>query len=421
MARHVLMIAFHYPPVRGSSGIQRTLKFSSYLREHGWEPVVLSIAPRAFDQVGEDQMGEIPAGMRVERPFGLNTARHLAVGGRYANWMAQPDRWVSWWPAAVWRGWRVIRQKRPEVIMSTYPIATAHLIGLTLQRLSGLPWVADCRDSMTEPGYPSDPLTFRTNRRLEQAVVRRCARSVFTTTGTLDMYATRYPEVPASRWSVIENGYDEENFRDAGASGERSPLGPPGQLTLLHSGILYPQERDPRPFFAALRALKAAGEVTPASLRVLLRATGSDDIYRTMLAEYQVQDLVELAPPVGYRQALQEMLRADGLLLFQAAMCNHQIPAKLYEYLRSGRPVFTLTDPVGNTAEAMRSAGQQAIVDIADEASIREGLRRFVQQMRSGEISGAPPSVAAAHSRHARTQELATLLDTVSRESRGQR
>jgi glycosyltransferase involved in cell wall biosynthesis len=421
MARNVLMIAFHYPPVRGSSGIQRTLKFSSYLRDHGWEPTVLSISPRAFDQVGEDQMGEIPAGMRVERPFGLNTARHLAIGGRYANWMAQPDRWVSWWPAAVWRGLQVIRQTRPEVIFSTYPIATAHLIGLTLQRLSGLPWVADCRDSLSEPGYPSDPLTFKTNRRLEQAMVKRCARAVFTTNGTLDMYATRYPEVPRSRWAVIENGYDEENFRDAGASGERAALGPPGRVTLLHSGILYPQERDPRPFFAALRALKAAGEVNAASLCVLLRATGSDDIYRTMLAEYQIEDLVELAPPVGYKQALQEMLRADGLLLFQATMCNHQIPAKLYEYLRSGRPVFTLTDPIGNTAESMRGAGQQAIVNIADEASIQTGLRQFLQQLRSGAARGASPEVAAAHSRHARTRELAALLDTVARENREKR
>lgn len=418
MPRHVLLIAFHYPPVRGSSGIQRTLKFSSYLRDHGWEPIVLTVSPSAYEAVGDDQMGEIPAGMQVERAFGLNTARDLSFKGRYPGWLAQPDRWASWWPAAVWRGWRVIRQRRPEVIMSTYPIATAHLIGLTLQRLSGLPWVADCRDSMTEPGYPVDPLTWRSNRRLEQAMVRRCARAVFTTQGTLQMYAERYPEVEARRWSVIENGYDEENFLGAEAGMDRAPLGPPGQITLLHSGILYPAERDPRPFFAALRGLKASGEVGAATLRVRLRATGSDGQYIEMLKTYGIEDLVELAPSVPYRAALQEMLRADGLLLFQAAMCNHQIPAKLYEYLRAGRPVLTLTDPMGNTAEAMRAARVDDIVDISDERSIGEGLRRFLAALRAGQAQGASPSIAALNSRRARTHELARLLDEVARESR---
>jgi len=415
MPRHVLIIAFHYPPVRGSSGIQRTLKFSTYLREHGWEPIVLTVTPRAFEQVSDDQMGEIPSGMRVERAFALNTAKHLAIGGRYLNWTAQPDRWVSWWPAAVWRGLQIIRRHRPEAIMSTYPIATAHLIGLTLQRLSGLPWIADCRDSMSEPGYPSDPLTWRTNRRLEAAMVKHCAKAVFTTEGTLQMYAERYPQIPASRWAVIENGYDEENFRDAERDFAPQTLGPPGRLTLLHSGVLYPQERDPRPFFAALRTLKAAGEISAASLRVLLRATASDELYRPMLAEYGISDIVELAPPVGYRSALQEMLCADGLLLFQATMCNHQIPAKLYEYFRAGRPVLTLTDPVGNTATAMGAAGASHIVDIRDEHGIATGLRDFLKGLREATLGGVPRRIAELHSRRARSNELAKLLqETIS-------
>ena len=94
--RKLLMIAYHYPPVKGSSGIQRTLKFSAYLREHGWEPIILTVHPRAYAQVSDDQMGEIPAGMEVERAFALDTSRHLALGKRYLGWMAQPDRWAAW-------------------------------------------------------------------------------------------------------------------------------------------------------------------------------------------------------------------------------------------------------------------------------------------------------------------------------------
>ena len=80
--RRVLLIAYHYPPVKISSGIQRTLKFSAYLRENGWEPMVLTISPRAYEQTSDDQIAEIPEGMVVERAFGLDTSRHLAIGKR---------------------------------------------------------------------------------------------------------------------------------------------------------------------------------------------------------------------------------------------------------------------------------------------------------------------------------------------------
>ena len=413
MNRSVILIAYHYPPVKVSSGIQRTLKFSAYLRENGWEPMVLTISPRAYEQTSDDQMAEIPAGMVVERAFGLDTSRHLSFRDRYPGWLAQPDRWISWLPGAVWRGMGMIKRYRPSVIMSTYPIATAHLIGLGLQRISGLPWIADFRDSMTEPGYPRDPLTWRIHRRLETAIVRRCARAVFTTEGTLQMYAERYPEKPASNWSVIENGFDEENFRDAESGFESRPLGQPGQLTLIHSGILYPQERDPKPFFAALRALKDAGEISAGQLQVVLRATGSDNLYRPMLNDLGLTDIVKLAPTVSYREALREMLQADGLLLFQAGMCNHQIPAKLYEYLRAGRPIFTLTDPNGNTASSLRVANALDIVDITDTDDIASGLRRFLGRLKEGVSEGVPRETANLHSRRSRTRELAALLDQV--------
>jgi hypothetical protein len=414
MSRRLLIVAFHYPPVQGSSGIQRTLKFSAYLRDHGWEPMILTVSPRAYEQVSDDQMGEIPDGMLVERASALNTAQHLSFFGRYPRWLAQPDRWVSWWPAGVWRGMQMIRRYRPAAIMSTYPISSAHLIGLTLQRLSGLPWIADCRDSMTEPGYPVDPLTWRSNRRLEKAIVKHSTKVVFTTQGTLEMYAQRYPEAPSSRWAVIENGYDDENFRDAEREFTGQSLSRSGQVTLIHSGILYPQERDPRPFFAALQALKRSAEISSDTLRVVLRATGSEDMYRQMLEHYSIADLVELAPSIGYRAALQEMLGADGLLLFQAAMCNHQIPAKLYEYFRAGRPILALTDPLGNTAETLRKAGSMDIVNIADERDIAAGLRRFVAGLQSGTLQGVRTEVAELNSRRSRTAELAHLLVDVA-------
>jgi hypothetical protein len=155
--RRVLMIAYHFPPVRGSSGIQRTVRFARWLPELGWEPIILTAHPRAYEATVEDAANEVQPGMVVCRAFALDAARHLSIAGRYPDWLALPDRWSSWWLGAVPAGLSLIRRLRPDAIWSTHPLATAHRIGATLHRLTGLPWVADFRDPMAQDGYPRMP------------------------------------------------------------------------------------------------------------------------------------------------------------------------------------------------------------------------------------------------------------------------
>lgn len=414
-SKKVLMIAFHYPPMRGSSGIQRTLKFSQYLPESGWKPVLLSAHPRAYSNPGDDQMGEIPADVPVCRAFALDTARHLSLRGSYSSLMALPDRWVSWLLGAVPAGLRLIRQHRPQVLWSTYPIATAHLIAYVLQRLSGLPWVADLRDPMTDVGYPENPLTRKVYLWIERRTIERCTVAVCTTPGAIKTYETRFPSIPRERFRLIENAYDEENFADAERGGAAAAPGAHGgPLTLVHSGIIYPSERDPVPLFQALAALKRQGAVSAAGLRVVLRATAHDDYLAGLIAEHGIADIVQLAPHVPYRTALAEMLSADGLLILQATNCNHQVPAKLYEYLRARRPILALTDSEGDTAATLRQAGVDSIAPLDQKDAIIEALPRFLEQIRNGTAPLASAAVIAAHSRRARTEQLARLLDQVA-------
>ncbi len=408
----VLMIAYHFPPLRGSSGILRTLRFCQYLPAHGWRPVVLSANPRAYPSVGDDHVASVPPEIDVTRAFSLDTARHLAVAGRYPRWLALPDRWFSWWLGAVPSGLRLIRRYRPDVLWSTYPIATAQLIGLTLHAASGLPWVADFRDAMTEDEFPYDRATRAVCRRIERRVVRRCARAVFTSPGTLRMYADRYPELPADRWLVIENGYDEESFAAAerridGSRGE-------GRLVLVHSGLLYPKERDPLPFFDALAALRERGEISSSTLDVVLRASGNERSYRERIEERGLADIVRLEPPLDYVESLAETLAADALLVFQGSICNHQIPAKLYECLRAGRPILAVADPDGDTAGLLRSLGIDSIVRLSSKEDIARGLAAFLRAVREGRAPVAKPNDVESHTRRSRTVELVRLLESVS-------
>jgi glycosyltransferase involved in cell wall biosynthesis len=416
MVKRVLMIAYHYPPIRGSSGIQRTLKFSQYLPEAGWEPIVLTAHPRSYQDTSYDQMKDIPDHIKIHQAFALDTSLHLSIGGRYPGFLALPDRWISWWLGAVPAGLSLIRQYRPDVIWSTYPIATAHVIGHTLHRLTGIPWVADFRDPMTDTDYPVDPATRAAYLKIEKKTVDHCSRIVCTTPGAIRQYQHAFPSIPASRFCLIENGYDEENFSSAETlqTGTKKSVQPEEPVLLVHSGIIYPSERDPVVFFQAISDLMQAGAVTPANFRVILRATSHDHYLRPLIDRYGIGEIVSLAPPVPYREALSEMMHASGLLILQASSCNNQIPAKLYEYLRAGRPVLALTDPTGDTARTLMAAGIDTIARLDSKDDIKEALLRFIALVRQNQAPLAQTEKIRACSRQSRTRELAELLDTVT-------
>jgi hypothetical protein len=415
VVKRVLMIAFQYPPVAGSSGVHRVRSFVKYLPEHGWEPIVLTVRPSAYPRKTDQPT---PSDAIVVRAPCLDAVRHLSIGGKGPPFLRWPDRWSTWWLTGVPAGLRLIKRYEPDVLWSTYPTATAHLIGLTLQRLTGVAWLADFRDSMTEPHYPTDPRVRAIFRWIERRTVARASAVAFTAPGTVRMYAQRYPDRAADFWHWIANGYDEAAFPAApdvrrGARDRR--------LSLLHAGILYPSERDPRPFFSALASLKRAGIVSATSLRIKLRATGHDAVHRGYIEERDIADIVELLPIVPHEVAVAEMMNEDGLLLFQAANCNHQIPAKLYEYVRTRRPVLALTDPRGDTASTLRTAGIDTIVDIDDESAIGAGLQSFLERLRDATAPTPSPQVVETFSRRARTAELARLLDRISEACHGRR
>lgn len=442
MVKRVLMVAFHYPPLQGGSGIQRTLGFARGLPHAGWEPIVLTASARAYPAGQSCTPAPVPdhPATRVQRSFALDASRHLALRGRYPAVMALPDRWSSWWLSAVPAGLRLIRRYRPDVIWSTYPIATAHLIGLTLHRLTGIPWVADQRDPMSEDGYPADARTWRLHRWIEQRIMARCASLVCTTPGALSAYAARFALPGAAPLALIENGYDEASFAaagrdggsgmdssmdsgidsridsgiDSGGTGRSVPApGTPACIRLLHSGLVYPSERDPEALFQALAGLLAEGSIGKLDFRLVLRASGHEAHLRRLIARHGVAAVVELAPPLPYRAALAEMLAADALLLLQAANCNAQIPAKLYEYLRCARPILALTDPAGDSAAKLRHHGIDTIARLDSAPAIRSALRDFLALVRSGQAPLAAPARVALESRAARSVQLGALLDQV--------
>ena len=211
---------------------------------------------------------------------------------------------------------------------------------------------------------------------------------------------------------VLENGYDEESFEFAVHQPHAHDPIEPGErpLVMLHSGIVYPSERDPTQLFAALGRLQEAGTLGPSDLRIRFRASVHDDLLQSLALAHGAQDFIELCPAIPYREALAEMLAVDALLVMQASNCNAQIPAKIYEYLRAGKPILGLTDPAGDTAGALRAAGMNDVVRLDSVDEITRVLPGLVRDWRQGK--GALPQTQAVQqaSRRGRTRALVRLL-----------
>ncbi|MBF0195013.1 MAG: glycosyltransferase [Magnetococcales bacterium] len=413
--KNVLMIAYHFPPARGS-GVQRTLSFCQNLPDFGWQPQILSVNPRAYPSQGDDQLKEIPPQVNVERAFTLDAAKDLAIKGKYLGITAVPDRFSSWWLWAVPKAMEMIKKTRPDVIWATYPIATSLLIAHSIHKKTGIPWIADFRDPMFYNSQAEDSLTKKVYAKIEKQTIESCQKIITTTQGHSQLYQQKYSHLNKNHWQVIPNGYDEGIFKKVEKNRailEQNPV--KQQITILHSGTLYKghENRTPQPLFAAIAKLKQTQKITATNLKIIFRATGCDKIIQNMITKADIADIVEIKPAIPYEKAIEELINVDGLLLLQGKNYNHQVPAKLYEYIRAKKPFLALTDPQGDTANIMHNAGINTISPLHDEEKIVNAFMGLISSIITKTPNIAKQDTINKFSRFNGTKELAMVLDEI--------
>jgi glycosyltransferase involved in cell wall biosynthesis len=415
--RKLLMVAFHFPPFSESSGTQRTLRFAQYLPEFGWSPIILTVWPRAYHVTSAASLSQIPDGCQIERVPCLDVSRHLSWRNRYPGRLAIPDRWASWSLLGPRRGRALCRSHRVAAVWSTFPIATAHAVASAIVERNGLPWVADFRDPIVQEGWPESTRRRAAYARIEADAADRADALVYTTPSALAACERRYTARHHRRFELIENAYDESTFAAAATppepDGLRSGHGKP--IVLLHSGMVYPAERDPTALLEAVARLRDKGLLRAGDLIMRFRAPLYEANLRELVQRFDVGSFVEIVPPLPYGEAISEMLDSDALLLLQCNNCNEQIPAKLYEYLRAGRPILGLADPVGDTGSKLSQLGYPFVVPLESSEAIERTLPAFLESIRRGSGYTLPSRLARQHSRRERARQLAGLLDDVCR------
>ncbi len=411
-SRRLLMITFHYPPSNSSSGGLRPLKFGKYLAELGWESSVLTVPTQCHESVDAALLREIPQSVRVHHASCFDTKKKLSIAGKYPGFLAVPDRFVSWLPFGVWTALRAIRREGITALYSTSPIPTAHLIALTVKRMTGLPWVADFRDPWveTEGSEVYGPLRQRFELWLERRVVIGADRVVVTTPEFKQYLLHRYGRSIGDKICVVYNGYDEEDLQDLTPETDD-----PERFTLLHAGLLDPHYRNPLPILHALRQC-LDGASLPADTRVTFIGGGTyaDQVLPGAVGELRLTPNVEVVGRMPYRRALARQAGASALLLMQGGDDTWMlIPAKAFEYLRTGRLILTTAPADSATGRLVREFDGTFLASPDDPKDIARSLTALYQVWSQGVRHVKRDSVARLN-RRATAAELASILDAMT-------
>ena len=423
-----LIVSYYFPPA-GGGGVQRVLKLCKHLPAFGWDVDVL--APDDPKWVAHDPglAAEIPDGTVVHRaryhgPSDERPAADVLAGatglsgvatraGLYGRQLLLPDPRVVWVPNAARAAVRIVRERSASVVLTTSPPSSAHMIGNVVARRTGIPWIADLRDSwLANPHRRYERRGVRAKRAVLETMARRTFARVSALTAVTETIADEAlalaPKGTPS--AVISNGCDFDEF--AGLDHE-----PSGRLRILHAGFFF-GVRSPRPFLEALARLLADRPELRETIEA--RFVGG---FRTADREWAetlgLGAALRIDGFLPHDQALAAMKGADALLLLiprAGGLGRSVLSGKLFEYLAAERPVLALVPPEGIAADLLRSTGFARIADPDDVAAIRAQLENLVEAWGAGDLGERllPADLRERLDRRTRAAEMADVFRSVA-------
>jgi glycosyltransferase involved in cell wall biosynthesis len=410
----LLLVTLYFPPA-GGGGVQRPLKFASHLPALGIETHVL--APDDPKWVHADAQLPLPTQAWVHRaryvgPRGRRIADELHgrsgvdLALRRASTIGRrllvPDENVTWNATAIPKAISIARSEGVDVVLTTSPPGSVHLIGAAVKAATGAKWVADLRDSLALHAHRSaEGFGARAKQKARAGVAHLVARQADAIVAAAESIAVETRGLnPNGRVVTIANGCDFDDFTGLEYTrGER--------FRVTHAGSFF-GKRDPRGF---LRALAESG-LEDVTVRFVGDFRPAD---REFVESLGLVDRVELIDYVPRRESLRLQRDSEALLLLipeAAGRGRGILSGKVFEYLAAERPVLAVVPPDGAAAELLRATGAGRVAAPDDVPSIRDALVDLHGRWRAGALDGTPlsPEWRDRLSRAARVEELAELL-----------
>ena len=423
----LLIVAFYFPPT-GGGGVQRTLKFCKFLPEFGIDVHVLTPDDSKWFARDDRLLESVPESTTVHRcrfigprsSFRSDALRgrrglgRLGVEARYAYQRALiPDKATPWMTTALPAGIGIVRREAIDVVMSTSPPSSAHLVAESIATAARRPFVADFRDSwLDNPHRHYEKAAVRAKRavitRMASSVGRRSAALV-AATGSIAQELSRMHPSAAHKTTVIENGADFDDFE--GLAYERNQ-----RFTIVHAGSFF-GHRTPATFLIAMqRLLERRPELRG---RLLARFIGELRAeHREQARRLGIDDAWREEGFLPYAESIAAQRAADALLLLiphADGRGDAVLSGKVFEYVAARRPILAAVPPNGAAANLIRGIGSGRVADGGDAEAISRELEALVDEW----LAGGPADVVLSDevrdrlSRRSRARELARVLDGV--------
>lgn len=344
------MVAFEFPPSNGAS-VPRIESFYRYLKLWGWRVIVLTAETSAYSKLDPAYKGEF--GEKVYRTLAFDVQRDLSYRGKYISAMETPDRWgLTWIPSSIFMGSKLIKKYQPNIVWSSSPTPSTHYIANKLSQQASLPWVADYRDPCHYMNGSAGRWLDFIHKKIDKKVMLNSAHITYATFAVRDLYLAEYGNLIENKNTVIENGFDDVNFEKLEKLSKAQRANTPfssKKFSMYYSGVLYAHGRDPVPIFKAISNLHNDGVLNNDNFEFIFQGAGTGEEFCALLTTLGITNLVKFVESVSFINALNNMTQADALVLIQDSRFNKQIPGKVYEYLRTQRPILVKADSQGET------------------------------------------------------------------------
>lgn len=435
--KRVLIISYYWPPT-GGSGVQRWVKFAKYLPSEGWQPVIYT--PENPEQLAADESlaAEVPEAAevvktRIIEPYELYkrvlrrsghskeavevnpvNAQNKSLLQKAAMWIRgnlfRPDPRCLWIGPSVRFLKKYLAEHPVDLIVSTGPPQSMHMIGLRLSRETGLPWIADFRDPWTKIFYfkhlSMTSATEKWHRKMEKKVLDKASAVV----AVSPLVQQEFQEMTDTPVELITNGFDECDFSSEQCT--EAYGGASEEFIITHTG-LFAADGNPTVLWDVLAEKCRTDEIFKKLLRIKLIGKTDDQILKALKDRGLEDSMINM----GYQPhsvAVEQQRQASLLILPLRKEPEYKavLPGKLFEYLASQRPILGIGQPDGAMAMIVNETRTGTVIDWED----RKGLTQYIEQCWERHLEGRLSTEGADLSRFTRrslTRRMAGLFDRV--------
>lgn len=411
----------------GGSGVQRPLKFVKYLREFGWNPIILRPEPGLYSIFDESLQQELDDISPEQYMVKGNTPFHLfggkgrtakALPGFASNLVRQglklvmyPDNKKGWIEPGFEKGLEIIQEENIDLIFSTAPPFSNHILGKKLKEETGRPLILDYRDSWTDNQFFTN--LFGWQKKIMKKQERSCAEAADVIVGldevTLDGISENY-RINPEKLKIVEHGFDPEDFR----------LNIPPTLkykeramNLLYSGT-FVEQNQPDTFLGGVGKCVREGRFKKDDLHLHFQGGLNSDIRKTI----ERLGLKEMVTEYGYmdhKQAVANLKAADALWMLENydASLKQIKNGKLFEYFGSGKPILGVVNP-GVSAGLLEQYGPGFVADVNNGSDIADKLQEMFSNWKESKFSPPNNDFVSLFNRNKLTQKLALIFDKIS-------